>query len=100
MQPKPGSNPPPPLGIVKPAPPANPPRLPDGGPAFPLPLGTANMPEPGSGFTGITARDYFASAALQGFLAQYGSTRPPDVGAVAREAYRFADAMLAEREKS
>jgi hypothetical protein len=44
-------------------------------------------------------RDYFAAAALQGVLAQYSSTRPPDVQAIALEAYRYADAMLEVRSK-
>jgi hypothetical protein len=44
--------------------------------------------------TGMTLRDYFAAAALQGLLAG-GSTVLLD----ASVAYSFADAMLAERAK-
>ena len=49
----------------------------------------------------MTIRDYFATAAMQGWLASYG----PDDGApkadtTARMAYEFADAMLRAREAS
>jgi hypothetical protein len=47
--------------------------------------------------TGISARDYFAAKALQGILA-YPDGGPTIAGA-ARDAYRYADAMLAERSK-
>lgn len=44
---------------------------------------------------GMTLRDYFAAAALQGMVQRGG-----DHGAyVAESAYRFADAMLEERNK-
>ena len=63
-----------------------------GGPAFPTERETA---EGGTeSFVGITVRDYFAAAALQGKLATRPMTAPEDY---ARWAYRFADAMLAER---
>jgi hypothetical protein len=62
----------------------------DGGPAFPL-----NDPLKS---TGMTLRDYFAAAALQGNIAH-----PEVVGDrddIARDAYKYADAMLkARREK-
>ena len=50
---------------------------------------------------GMTLRDYFAAAALQGCLAQAAGSNveklePGDIGIVA---YLMADAMLAEREK-
>ena len=50
--------------------------------------------------TGMTLRDYFAAAALQGMLSNsvlhqgYSSAKER-----AKEACEFADAMLAEREK-
>jgi hypothetical protein len=64
----------------------------DGGPAFPVnaeqsPNGICPLP-------GMTLRDYFAAAALQGMLAYYhgyGSFY------AAGSAYQYADAMLAER---
>ena len=58
----------------------------DGGPAFPI--GTGDMRDP----TGMTLRDYFAAAALQGLLTQSRVVS-------AKEAYRLADAMLAARTK-
>ena len=76
---------------------------PDGGPAFPVmhtvcgPSGDVRSVMTG----GMTLRDYFAAAALQGCLAQAAGSNveklePGDIGIVA---YLMADAMLAEREK-
>lgn len=50
----------------------------------------------------MTLRDYFAAKAMQGQLAfsphdSFDKTNTPDE--VAKLAYRFADAMLAERDK-
>lgn len=62
----------------------------DGGPAFPV---------PDRGVTrGMTLRDYFAAAALQGMLANAkpGDGTPEEFAA---DAYSFADAMLAARRK-
>ena len=75
----------------------------DGGPAFHQ---TQTLdPEPGRGFVsgldvaegGMTMRDYFAAKAMQGFAADsnYGET----LKVMAEWSYRWADAMLAEREK-
>lgn len=68
-----------------------------GGPAFPLPLGSQDLPEPAYG--GMSLRDWFAGQALAGMMASEvdGSTYNEDPAA--ERAYRFADAMLAEREK-
>ena len=71
----------------------------NGGPAFPVPTG--------SGFVeGMTLRDYFAGQALIGYMldcsAAYSSDQRDEAASIpeyAREAYRIADAMLAEREK-
>ena len=61
----------------------------DGGPAFPL-LSEWHQ--------GMPLRDYFAAAALQGFCANNQSLKwEPDE--CAADAYQFADAMLAERDK-
>jgi hypothetical protein len=46
---------------------------------------------------GISLRDYFAAAVLQGMFADGGG--PFDFLSLAHEAYRMADAMLAQREK-
>lgn len=68
----------------------------EGGPAFPF------REQDGEGgyqrFPGMSLRDYFAAAALQGMLSD------PDAGKVdwkhlAEEAYEAADAMLAARER-
>jgi hypothetical protein len=47
--------------------------------------------------TGMTLRDYFATAAMSGFLStDYFRGKPFNL--VAEDAYRVADAMLNERE--
>lgn len=72
----------------------------DGGPAFPT-YHHDILPEIGphvrETLSGMTLRDYFAAAALQGMLAYYhgyGSFY------AAGTAYQYADAMLAERAKT
>lgn len=65
----------------------------DGGPAYPNTI--ANRPGE-HGCEGMSLHDAFAMAAMQGILAD------PDVyvcEAIARDAYRMADAMIAERNK-
>lgn len=64
----------------------------DGGPAFPIVSDDLCAP-------GMTVRDYFAAAALQGMLGLYA---PHDYThrAFALAAYNYADAMLAERTKT
>lgn len=64
----------------------------DGGPAFPVATDFSRVNE------GMTRREYFAAAALQGLLAC------PNWPAVSWESlvgqsYKLADAMLAERAK-
>jgi hypothetical protein len=59
----------------------------DGGSAFPVPGDYSKH--------GMTLRDYFAAAALQGCVAKYGGA---DYSTLAIYAYGFADAMLAKRE--
>ena len=71
----------------------------DGGPAFPQ----APNGHPDNKHPGMSLRDYFAAAALQGILA--ACFEEPDWGseesdrAIAKNSYGIADAMLAEREK-
>lgn len=60
----------------------------DGGPAFPTPAGIQHN-------DGMTLRDYFAAAALQGLMADGGGTSWDDD---AKAAYRAADAMIKARE--
>lgn len=63
-------------------------------PAFPylerVPFGYTNH-------FGLSMRDYFAAAALQGWVVRYGSSSIYEESAHA--AYKFADAMLAQRQK-
>ncbi len=84
-----------------------------GGPAFPRPAGwnglsnheehSSNEPQ-----DGMTLRDYFAAAALQGFLGGPGMEVVTQAAKeegfdeqtfIVRTAYQMADAMLAERDK-
>ena len=60
----------------------------DGGPAFPTPAGIQHN-------DGMTLRDYFAAAALQGLLAYDG-----DCSTAIGLAYHTADAMLDWRKKN
>lgn len=63
----------------------------DGGPAFPW-LHT-------EGHGGMSLRDYFAAAALQGMLAGLPDESPYNSDVLAFNAYEISDAMLAERDK-
>ena len=68
----------------------------NGGPAYPVKYqdGTGGYEQA----DGISIRDYFAAAALQGMLAYPIPGNPkPDV--IAEWAYEAADAMLAARER-
>ncbi len=76
-----------------------------GGPAFPCTTGS----DGGVAFSGMSLRDYFAAAALMGYLSCDDTRICDDDGSAivgtktsevfARLAYQQADAMLAEREK-
>ena len=71
-------------------------RRDSGGPAFPK--GNDSSPQ-----DGMSLRDYFAAAALQGWMASFGSDQTEDdvkePEQVAKLAYRLADAMLAARKE-
>ena len=71
----------------------------NGGPAFPSPGVVLNHGAPGEHqqgpYEGMSLRDYFAAAALQGLCANDNY----DSHAAAGIAYAHADAMLAERDK-
>ena len=75
---------------------------PDGGPAFPVthPLLELGENMPRNLTTGMTLRDYFAAAALNGFMS---NNELLGTGAkeamVVEQAYSIADSMLAERTK-
>ena len=64
-----------------------------GGPAFPIESSLAML------HPGMTLRDYFAAAALTGFLHNAEHMRFVDVHQVAEGAYKMADAMLKAREE-
>lgn len=78
-----------------------------GGPAFPAGewQETRNGNSVYVGNEGMSLRDYFAAAALQGWLASFGPQHdhPTSVSLGAKRqaqmAYEIADAMLAERSK-
>jgi hypothetical protein len=71
----------------------------DGGPAFPHSMEAANI---GSPSVGMSLRDYFAAAAMQGILAGVESEYHTQLSGTSYAfiAYTVADAMLAERKKS
>lgn len=75
----------------------------DGGAAFPVFDGLSAGRDANEGnFTiygsdGMTLRDYFAAKAMQGIAAS--SLKYNDTAEAARDAYRIADAMIAERAK-
>lgn len=49
---------------------------------------------------GMTLRDYFAAAALQGLCATLPDMIDPKPSEVAKDAYQFADAMITERNRN
>lgn len=70
----------------------------DGGPAFPV--NYAYRPKEGAYGDGMSLRDWFAGQAMQGLLAsdrKFGKPSETLGEAVARNAYEFADAMIAAR---
>lgn len=70
----------------------------DGGPAFPISDTYHGIGNIERGESGMTIRDYFASRAMQGLIAQSDGTAlhsDPEIGAL--YAYRMADAMLKAR---
>lgn len=73
----------------------------DGGPATPIPghvqINANTVRELAYLSTGLSIRDYFAGQALVGLLA---GQRAGTNEMFSRDAYRIADAMLAEREKA
>ena len=73
----------------------------DGGPAFPCVYYSEPIGSIGPQFTikgGMTLRDYFAAAALQGMLTD--SCIQGSDSQFAESAYSYADAMLKAREKA
>lgn len=76
----------------------------DGGPAFPVPVAVDHMDVLNYGEGGMTLRDYFAAAALSAAMTEYFRGNGTCIGTehaprnCAAHAYRFADAMLQERQ--
>ena len=77
-------------------------QKPENPPAFPSGRMEGFEPARFPQYEGLTTRDYFAAAALQGLLAD--SNVPSDLKQhgelMARSAFCYADAMLAERAKA
>ena len=75
-------------------------NCPDGGPAFPSPhvVADANDPAFKAGAPGLSLRDFFAAAALQGMLAHPMTDWGSDLQHKPELAYRYADRMLQARE--
>jgi hypothetical protein len=69
----------------------------DGGPAFPSPPSQHSNGFYSTG-NGMTLRDYFAAAALQGFMAAHTSGGCLVDDLYAKYAYDLADAMLKQRD--
>jgi len=62
-------------------------------------LAFPNLDMNGDGRTGMTLRDYFAGQALMGFCVNYATQENVCESDLIKAAFRFADAMIAEREK-
>ena len=74
----------------------------EGGPAFaqPFEVGVNGRRDFASdfGYGGMSLRDWFAGQALAGLLACAGWPGASQLGRQARDAYRLADAMVAQRD--
>lgn len=66
-------------------------------PAFPVPSPVSEYTD-GRRMDGMSLRDYFAAAALQGLLAD-SQWEIPTMNKCAARAFEFADAMLRERNR-
>ena len=76
----------------------------DGGPAFPT---LFIEPDYGSGYAGMTLRDYFAAKAMQAIISsalsektktKYNINKPDFIECLSLDAYAHADAMIKARE--
>lgn len=72
----------------------------DGGPAFPqIDWKRKGDIEWGTTRGGMSLRDYFAAQAMRGIMSSLDDGEEPEIEAIAHDAYRMADHMLAERAK-
>jgi hypothetical protein len=73
----------------------------DGEPAFPVPVGEREFwdREENGSPNGITIRDYFAAAAMQGFVSSYPRGDSASADLIAGDSYTMADAMLTARKE-
>jgi hypothetical protein len=75
----------------------------DGEPAFPVPVGEREFwdREENGSPNGMSLRDYFAAAALQGLIAHIIGVENANGSALkyAECAYKYADAMIAARKE-
>ncbi|SDV49803.1 hypothetical protein SAMN05216551_109149 [Chitinasiproducens palmae] len=65
-----------------------------GGPAFPNPRSEANLLPANTPLHGISVRDYFAAAALTGYIARNDGSA---ADAIVKLSYETADLMLRQR---
>lgn len=70
-----------------------------GGPAFPAPDAGEEHFSQRSAYMGMTLRDYFAAQALAPWIQAHIDNSVDDLsmGEIARQCYRYADAMLKAR---
>jgi hypothetical protein len=73
-------------------------KIDDGGPAFPCPEASSAHFDNLTAYMGLTLRDYFAAAALQGFVTNNGTDTAD--GALAEWSYSLADAMIKAKKKN
>ncbi len=71
-----------------------------GGPAFPTKNYQSVVPVSTGYSEGISVRDYFAAKAMQAHMVGRGEFADSNKQTIAECAYKMADAMLSQREKS
>lgn len=69
-------------------------------PAMPVPINPGEVAANGMNLDGLTKREYFAGLAMQGLIASFGQHDVTDSSEVAIDAALFADALLAELERT
>jgi hypothetical protein len=69
----------------------------DGGPAFPKTEYYSDTDIPFNQTSGMSLRDYFAAAAMQGMISSANEDFDDSSDECARKAYKYADAMLEAR---